>query len=405
MKDVICSCKAGLGRCAHVIGLLYTLAHFQKLGLKSVPPIRSKTSLPQTWHIPQRSLGLTPKPINLVTVNKIKPHQNDPATTSKVQGIATNFYCPVPLPLPSKQFANRLKENLQMSGSTCQLATLMTTASYRPTYVPSPYGEIPKGCVLNHHALPAVQSADDDAYPPFDLPPQPPTYVTVLRQDEHDYYNGMSITLPDAQGIEYDTRSQANTKLWHSVRSQRITATMFKRVCCRKADLDTLASNLTSCKKTVQTQAMRRGVYMEPVAADKYQLITGNSILPCGFVINPSAPHLGATPDRKVIDHSEACPYGLLEIKCPDKEMCADCPYLTQDKEGGLSLKSGHEYQYQMFGQMGLTGAKWCDFFVMSHHDCHLQRLYFDPDMWVDMKQKLDKFYFEHFLPCVINPK
>ena len=42
-----CSCAAGKGLCQHTIGLLYALNHYQLLGLKSVPPIISKTSLPQ----------------------------------------------------------------------------------------------------------------------------------------------------------------------------------------------------------------------------------------------------------------------------------------------------------------------------------------------------------------------
>ena len=42
-----CSCATGQGLCHHVIGLLYTLAHYQMLGMKSVPPVISKTSKPQ----------------------------------------------------------------------------------------------------------------------------------------------------------------------------------------------------------------------------------------------------------------------------------------------------------------------------------------------------------------------
>lgn len=42
-----CSCAAGQGLCQHVIGLMYTLAHYQMLGLKNVPPVISKTSKPQ----------------------------------------------------------------------------------------------------------------------------------------------------------------------------------------------------------------------------------------------------------------------------------------------------------------------------------------------------------------------
>lgn len=47
LESFACSCAAGQGLCHHVIGLMYTLAHYQMLGLKSVPPVVSKTSKPQ----------------------------------------------------------------------------------------------------------------------------------------------------------------------------------------------------------------------------------------------------------------------------------------------------------------------------------------------------------------------
>ena len=47
VESFMCSCAAGQGLCHHVIGLMYTLAHYKMLGLKSVPPVVSKTSKPQ----------------------------------------------------------------------------------------------------------------------------------------------------------------------------------------------------------------------------------------------------------------------------------------------------------------------------------------------------------------------
>ena len=47
LESVACSCEAGQGLCHHVIGFMYTLAHNQMLGFKSVPPVVSKTSKPQ----------------------------------------------------------------------------------------------------------------------------------------------------------------------------------------------------------------------------------------------------------------------------------------------------------------------------------------------------------------------
>ena len=52
MRSNQCSCAAVNGFCQHVVALLYQASHFQKLRLKRVPPITSKTSVPQGWHIP-----------------------------------------------------------------------------------------------------------------------------------------------------------------------------------------------------------------------------------------------------------------------------------------------------------------------------------------------------------------
>jgi hypothetical protein len=42
-----CSCAAGRAMCHHVVALVYQLQHYQKLDLHVVPPVLSKTSLPQ----------------------------------------------------------------------------------------------------------------------------------------------------------------------------------------------------------------------------------------------------------------------------------------------------------------------------------------------------------------------
>ena len=63
LESFACSCAAGQGLCHHVIGLMYTLAHYQLLGLKSVPPVVSKPSKPQVnfsinWYLFGFFMGL-----------------------------------------------------------------------------------------------------------------------------------------------------------------------------------------------------------------------------------------------------------------------------------------------------------------------------------------------------------
>lgn len=165
-----------------------------------------------------------------------------------------------------------------------------------------------------------------------------------------EIYDAFKISCDEALQLEEETRLQNNSTVWHEVRSQRLTASNFKRVCSRRADFESLASELQ--RKSIQTQAMKRGIELEPVAAKLYCDVTGNEIFPCGFVINSNAPHLGCTPDRRVTDPNADPCHGLLEIKCPNQDSYTNCSYLRTTADGTTILKHRHAYHMQVMGQM-----------------------------------------------------
>ncbi|XP_056147981.1 uncharacterized protein LOC130122929 [Lampris incognitus] len=210
----------------------------------------------------------------------------------------------------------------------------------------------------------------------------------------------MAVTHPDAEALDVETRGQSTSKTWHRVRTQRLSSSDYKSIVSRVADFETLAARMQRPKRTVQTQAMMRGIELEPIAAIQYEEVTGHSVSTCGFSINPNAPHLGASPDRKVVDDSGQL-QGLLEIKCPDVDSFVECKYLSLRPDGSFALKHSHGYYNQMMGQMGITGMMWCDFFMKCQDDYHLERIYFDAEEWENMKTKLDLFFFEYFLPLL----
>ncbi len=129
----------------------------------------------------------------------------------------------------------------------------------------------------------------------------------------------------------------------------------------RVKDFEKLAADMTA-KKTVQTKAMKRGIHLNLLLLQnmKKSLETNCSR---GLIINHHAPHLGASPDRKVVDLTADPVHGLLEIKCPNKDSFKDCSCL-KNAAGNYTLKKTHEYYYQIVGQMGISGFTWCDFFV-----------------------------------------
>lgn len=66
--------------------------------------------------------------------------------------------------------------------------------------------------------------------------------------------------------------------------------------------------------------------------------------------------------------------------------------------ENGYHLKDTYKYyyMYQMITQMAVTGLEWCHFFAWTPEESHLELLRFNEDIWQDMKEKIDLFFFNH---------
>ncbi|RXM31953.1 Zinc finger BED domain-containing protein 5 [Acipenser ruthenus] len=86
--------------------------------------------------------------------------------------------------------------------------------------------------------------------------PQP---STSAAGSEMDYYAGLQIDLEIAKQLEIETRDQSSSKTWHAVRAERLTSSVFKRICCRVKDFERLAKTLCSYKP-IQTKAMKHGL-------------------------------------------------------------------------------------------------------------------------------------------------
>ena len=64
-------------------------------------------------------------------------------------------------------------------------------------------------------------------------------------------------------------------------------------------------------------------------------------------------------------------------------------------------LKRTHAYYAQVQGQMGCTGAQWCDFLVYTKKGMSIERIAFDRGSWVELQEKLWQYYFTHFIKYV----
>lgn len=145
---------------------------------------------------------------------------------------------------------------------------------------------------------------------------------------------------------------------WFEVRCGKATASRIADVIAKtKSGYSTSRANyaaqliierLTNQKVEGFTNAaMQHGIDTEPQARAAYDLHSGLDVKEIGFMIHPSIPDSGASPDGIIGDD------GLVEIKCPNTATHID--FL-------LSPDIDKKYITQMQWQMACTGRKWCDF-------------------------------------------
>ncbi|ESO95568.1 hypothetical protein LOTGIDRAFT_175144 [Lottia gigantea] len=151
------------------------------------------------------------------------------------------------------------------------------------------------------------------------------------------------------------------------------------RKICSSISLDDTSNKATSTKRP-RIEGIHSTFYNQVSVP-----LPCNNVYASGLVINPSCSYLGCSPDRKVYDPTANPPYGLLEIKCPSSvDSICDIKCLKLDKQT-YKLRQSHDYFFQVMGQMAITGLTWC---------FHLERIYYSNDKWINMKDKLDIFYF-----------
>lgn len=148
------------------------------------------------------------------------------------------------------------------------------------------------------------------------------------------------------------------TDAWHQARLGKVTASKVADVMAKTKSgpsasrtnymMELLCQRLTGAREEgYQNAAMQRGTDLEPIARIAYEAAEGVLVDQVGFVIHPSIPEFGASPDGLVGND------GLIEIKCPNTAQHVD--FLRTGRPDG-------KYIWQMQAQMACTGRDWCDF-------------------------------------------
>lgn len=174
---------------------------------------------------------------------------------------------------------------------------------------------------------------------------------------------------------------------WFEARKGKITGSMVGAI----LGLDPNCSREEAMRRMVRSAhgapseftgnvATNWGVVHEAEAREDFEYVTGLKVEPATFVVDPSRPWLGASPDGYVGN------VALLEIKCP---------YGLRNGGEFKSVEDQPHYYAQMQVQLLVTGRHRCYFWQWTTLANKLDIVTFDQD-WVDQNlPKLEAFYQE----------
>nr|XP_020448965.1 uncharacterized protein LOC109956305 [Monopterus albus] len=270
------------------------------------------------------------------------------------------------------------------------------------------FGKVPKGCPLSYQC-PVPSSKDymtsDDAPTRPLLPlsfhrlePMPPLFTLSPKEQEH--VNVMQITWEAASNLEHSTRG--NKTAIEELQKLRLT-NRFKEICKLKPGQSHAQQLVLKIQKgTQRNKTAQIEEEMKTEALWEYCQHLCVNWYPCGLVVHPNAPWLGALPNGLVYDPKEEPNFGLVHVKCIGFSSFKECPFLAC-REGVLQMKMSHSSYWHIQGEMLVTGTSWCDLVVVSREELLVQRIYRNLPLINVMKKNLHAFFHCYYLPSLLN--
>ena len=433
VKYASCTCVAGsVGFCNHVLAVMMKLCKFSLYCCQDIKDLENEsdmtqakacTSSLQLWHRPVRGDKIKPQPVMELEVKK----SNIDTEYNPDSGVRCLLYEAKKNLGTQASDEALLKNKLQEINPKFALSQIMSTGG--TNLQETKFGKCPSGSYASYQlqftesnfqvfcnidSVPRVDCNDEQnaisVYPPFPLQ-QSEQYEKPddLSSNQEALLDHLIVDEAKLNTIEKKTSEQAASQEWQAERKFRYTASNFHTIVKRQRNHNTLVNNLLHPKPFTAKQTAHGKTY-EPVALkeyEKYMFSTRNpvSVFKSGLVVSMASPFLAASPDGKVIDRGCSKPFGLVEVKCPYSkfhvsplEACADETFYAENVNEKPRLKRGHQYYFQIQGQLGITGASWCDFVIYTSKGMSIERITSDPQFWDVLNEGLKKSYFEHFI-------
>ena len=303
--------------------------------------------------------------------------------------------------IPVKEMFLREKES-QSNDTSVNFDALNKLSNYAPIFsvLNDERFDYEKVIFSKSIPLPAVALVDG-VYINAHVPEMPITELIF-------FYQKVQKSLQECYEIERKTMKQ-NDDFWKKERFLRLTSSKFFDI-CRSTNKNKTSLLLLNPPDICNIPAVKHGINNERKAklilAKMYKHLDFRNV---GLVINPLFSYLGASPDGLFYGKDVM----LVEIKTifnKDKltlpELCQKADFCLRDNGNGVyNLKETHKYYYQIQGQMAVCNLDNCLFSVFydSEKEPFLQEIKFDKNLWQEIFEHLNKFYFNIHLKNIIN--
>lgn len=311
----------------------------------------------------------------------------------------------IPTPSDCQAFLARLTEAFKDFPDDKKPLITKMGLTKKVEFVDCAFGKVPKGSPVSYQCpLPSRQDFKtyDDAPPPPLLPLasyrlEPLVAFPALSSQEREHVQVMQISWEEAHSLEHSTRS--NKEGARDLKNLRLTS-HYREICKLKQGRSNAEHLIYKIKKGSRCKSVQVEEEMKTKALREYCQHQCVNWSPCGLVVHPEAPWLGALPDGLVYDPNETPSFGLVHVKCIEFKNLMECSFLSC-QDGVLHLKRAHSHFWHIQGEMMVTGTEWCDLLVFSREHILVQRIYRDPVIIKVMKTKLDEFFFRFYLPSL----
>ena len=233
--------------------------------------------------------------------------------------------------------------------------------------------------------------------------------TVLLKECERVFNEELKVTSKESRYLAESTRLQTQSQTWFEHRRGRLTASKFGAICHTSVTKPSrsLVAQILQLSPMPKSAALSWGIEHEKTAREQYLAIqekqhTSFKLEATGLCVNPSFPHLGASPDGLI--SCNCCGNGVLEIKCPYsvRHTTPDQASYLLSTDDGYKLSEKHDYYYQIQGQLGILQRQRCDFVCWTPHGIHIEQIIYDPSFFSNICCKLQSFFVLVVLPRVL---